>query len=363
MNPAKIQILADENIPQVERAFAKIGTLKTCSGRSISHKDLQSTDILLVRSVTQINKGLLEGTPVRFVASATAGFDHVDINWLKNTGITFARAPGSNALSAAEYVIAAICHWSLKNNRRLQDLRLGVVGCGQVGSRVVRLAEALGLHCIRNDPPLEEKGGKGFSTLDQALDCDIVTFHVPLETTGSFPTLDLLNKKRIDSLQAGTLLINASRGEVIEQAALKKRLLESEDIDAVLDVWHNEPKIDSELLKATLLGTPHIAGYSADAKLRGTFMIYMACCDYLGINAEWRPELPNDEIGSTNLSESEDIRRQILRAYDILGDNSRLKKILDGDTEDPALYFDLLRKNYPTRREYAGNLFDLFHEG
>lgn len=350
-----MRILADENIPLVQEAFGDLGELSTLSGRDISNADVADTDILLVRSVTQVNQSLLANTPVRFVASATAGFNHVDVEYLSRAGIGFARAPGSNALSAAEYVIAAICYWSLQKERPLEGLSLGIIGCGNVGSRVAKLTGKLGLRCICNDPPLEQQGQTGLHPIEDALDCDIVTLHVPLETSGDHPTLNLLNADRVKQLRPGTLLINAARGEVLDEATLLERVKADDDLELIIDVWQNEPLINQTLLSKTLLGTPHIAGYSYDGKIRGTEMIYQAVCEFLGKTPDWKPQLP---ISTTNLENRNDIRETVLQAYDILSDNLRLKAVLSGDIDNPAAHFDGLRKNYPIRREFSPQLFD-----
>ncbi|HBR99138.1 MAG TPA: hypothetical protein DD979_17415 [Gammaproteobacteria bacterium] len=350
-----MNILADENIPQVHEAFAALGTLTARSGREISPSDLQTTDALLVRSVTRVDHDLLSGTPVRFVASATAGLDHIDADYLQSAGITFAHAPGSNALSAAEYVIAALCYWSLRNARPLDGLSLGVIGCGQVGSRVVRLAQQLGLRCVRNDPPLAATGVAELDAIDAALACDIVTLHVPLTTDGPHATRTLLSADRLAQLKPGAVLINASRGEVIDEAALLRRVTSQRDLTLMLDVWHNEPAIQLPLLAETLLATPHIAGYSTDAKLRGTEMIYRAYCDFLGREAHWQPRIdtpmnaePNDAVT--------DIRERVLRAYPIDQDDARLRRVLHEPDLEVARHFDQLRKRYPIRREYSPTL-------
>ena len=353
-----MNITADENIPYVHDAFSSLGTVKTLNGRSIQQQHLQQTDILLVRSISNVNKSLLEDTPVKFVASATAGFNHIDLDYLSSNNIGFARAPGSNAISAAEYVFAGICLWSLKEKKSLANLSIGIVGAGNVGSRVKRLCESVSMHCIINDPPLEkEKSSKfKFSSLEEALDCDIVTLHTPLSYDGEHPTFRLLNHKRINQIKEETLFINASRGEVVEEPALLSRMNQQNDLTLILDVWENEPKINPEMLKHTLIGTPHIAGYSIDGKIRGTEMIYHAVCDYLNVKPEWSAD--NIDFGDNiksllKLSSTKDQRHQVLKAYNICDDNDKLRKILT----DPALasgeYFDSLRKNYPARREYS----------
>ena len=284
-----MNITADENIPYVKEAFSALGNVNTINGRSISSADLQKTDILLVRSVTPVNKSLLENTAVKFVASATAGFNHIDLDYLNAQNIGFARAPGSNAISAAEYVFAGICLWTLKEQKTLSDLSIGIIGCGNVGSRVKRLCEAAGLKCVINDPPLEKTKRSDFifSPIEDALACDIVTLHTPLAHDGEHPTFRLMNKKYIHQLKPETLFINASRGEVVQEPALLSRMNHLNDLTLILDVWENEPKINLQMLEHTLLGTPHIAGYSIDGKVRGTEMIYQAVRNFLDKKPTW----------------------------------------------------------------------------
>ena len=350
-----MKIVADENIPAVREAFASLGEVTTVNGRSLQAADIVSADILLVRSVTRVDAALLADSPVRFVASATAGVNHIDLDYLHTAGIAFAHAPGSNAVSAAEYVIAAICHWALENDILLPGRSVGVVGYGNVGKRVVRRCESLGMRCVVNDPPLAEQGVDGLRSLDAALDCDIVTLHVPLVTEGRHPTLKLMNAARIAALRPGTLLINAARGEVVEEAALLDRVTTADDLAVVLDVWENEPDIDPRMLQQTLLGTAHIAGYSADGKIRGTEMIYRACCEFLGEQPVWGSSdvvFDQPQIKVT-LSPDPEVRQQVLDAYDIETDSVRLKAILDVEGANIGQYFDYLRKHYPTRREFT----------
>lgn len=353
-----MKITADENIPLVREAFAGLGEVCCKPGRDITAADLQNTELLLVRSVTQVNEALLVNSPVKFVASATAGFDHIDMAYLQNQGIGFARAPGSNALSAAEYVIAALCYWSIQSGRSLQSLTLGIIGCGQVGSRVAKLAAALGMVCVKNDPPLQEKGGEGYQSMAAALACDIVTLHVPLEYTGRHPTIELIDELAIDKLKPNAVFINASRGEVLQESALLQRMHCRSDLTAILDVWHNEPQISTNLMAMAFLATPHIAGYSFDGKIRGTTMIYQACATFFELDPSWSAELPPSELSLSdeplNMSK---LPQSILHAYDIKADDERLRKIASLKAESQAAYFDQLRKSYPVRREYSSLLF------
>ncbi len=360
-----INITADENIPYVKDAFQSLGTVTTLKGRDISNNDLTQSDILLVRSVTPVNEALLAGTPVKFVASATAGFNHIDLDYLNKHQIGFARAPGSNAISAAEYVLAGICKWSLSHKLSLQDLQkltIGIIGYGNVGSRVKRLCDDFGIKAIINDPPLQQQRQQqqqsitNFSSIEEALSCDIVTLHTPLTHGGEYPTFRLINRQRIAALKPGTLFISAARGEVVEEPALLKRMQEKNDLSLILDVWENEPAISLEMLKQTLIGTPHIAGYSIDGKIRGTEMIYQAVCNFLGETPQWNADnvaFPDHPKYNFAASKHRDKRKAILEAYDIMADDAQLRKMLINDRLCDGKYFDSLRKNYPVRREYS----------
>lgn len=345
----------DDNIPYAAEAFSTLGEVRLRAGRSLSRDDLQDTDILVVRSVTKVNARLLADTPVRFVASATIGFDHVDLNYLREQGIGFARAPGCNAVSAAEYVLAALCRWSLLRGKPLQGRSIGIIGHGNVGSRVRKLCERMGMCCVINDPPLQEQGMEALHSLEAALACDVVSLHVPLTRGGRHPTFHLLDAARIAALPTNCLLLNTARGGVVDETALLARLQTHADLDVVVDTWENEPGINLALLQHTLLGTPHIAGYSLDGKARGTEMVYRACCHFLQTEPRWESPLARVEPLRWDIGDG-DPREGVLSAYDIRADDERLKALLLPQNKgvDTSAYFDRLRKTYPVRREFSG---------
>ena len=356
-----MHIVADENIPSVEEAFCSLGEVSTCNGRQLSRADVGDADVLLVRSVTRVDEALLAGSPVRFVASATAGLNHVDLDYLARANIGFANAPGSNAISAAEYVIAAICYWARHEGRSLEGLTVGIIGLGNVGSRVRQRCERLGMRCLANDPPLAERGHAGLTTLEAVLDCDVVTCHVPLEVEGRYPTRQLLNRQALARLRPGALLINASRGEVVDEGALLRRMREQGDISVVLDVWEHEPAIDVEMLRHCLLGTAHIAGYSTDAKVRGTEMIYQACCRFFGKPPAWSMNDVDFPVARRDVElrvGGPEVCASVLDAYDIEADSRRLGRLLSDPKLEPAYWFDHLRKHYPIRREFTPELIE-----
>jgi len=355
-----MRIIADENIPCVEKAFASLGEVVLLPGRDMQRDHVRDADILLVRSVTRVDQALLESSNVRFVGSATIGFDHVDRDYLTQQGIGFSTAPGCNATSAAEYVVSALMALSEKKDFSLSGKTVGIIGCGNVGSRVRRKLAALGMTCMINDPPLAASGDHDtFVELDEALQADIVTLHVPLSTSGTHPTTHLVDAAALQKLKQGAVFINTSRGAVVDNHALNGLLEYRDDLLVVLDVWEDEPAINVSLLEKVDLGTPHIAGYSLDGKLRGTDMIYRAACEYSGENIQWdvADALPAGSLIDLEASTHDDmaaiIRSVVLGSYDVRNDDARLRELQALAPTDRPVYFDRLRKEYPVRREFS----------
>ena len=354
-----MKIIAEENIPCVEKAFASLGEVELVSGRGLRAGQVRDADILLVRSVTRVDKRLLAGSSVRFVGSATIGFDHIDRNYLRSRDIGFSTAPGSNAISAAEYVISALVVLAERDGIDLGTKTAGIIGCGNVGSRVLEKFTALGIDCLVNDPPLKRQGGHDdYVGLYAVLQADIVTVHVPLAAGGDYPTFHLLDEAFLKRLKSNTILINTARGAVADNRALDHVLGRRSDLSVVLDVWENEPEISTSLLKKVALATPHIAGYSLDGKLRGTEMIYTAACKYFQQSTQWSVA---DELPGAGLLDTEsfiagdvtgNIRKAVLDCYDIHDDDERLRTMLSRPRQDRPAYFDRLRKEYPVRREF-----------
>ena len=350
-----MKIIADENIPFINQAFAHLGEVTTLAGRSIDHSSIQDADILLVRSITQVNAKLLDDTKVKFVASATSGINHVDCGYLKQNNIAFAHALGSNAISVAQYVTAGICHWSLQNHKPLEQLSIGIVGYGHVGKQLEKICQKLGINCILNDPPLTESGQNHLESLNAALACDIVSLHVPLTTGGKYPTAYLINQHNVSKLKPDGLFINAARGGIVDESALLSHQAKHPESTIILDTWENEPNINASTMAQTLIATPHIAGYSFDGKIHGTEMIYQACCGFLEIKPQWDEDmvkLDNNLPCRLSQLEQKDIRLAILAAYNITDEDKRLRVILSKPDTVKAEYFDTLRKNYPIRREW-----------
>jgi len=335
-----MNIVADPNIPFVREAFGELGKVALVPGRQMNATTVRDADLLLVRSVTPVNAQLLDGSRVRFVGTATIGFDHVDTQYLQQRGIRFATAAGSNANSVAEYIVAALLELAHRKGFRLREKTLGVVGVGNVGSKVVRYAEALGMRVLQNDPPRQRVEGGPFVSLDRVVaEADIITLHVPLTRSGPDATFHLLEPRR-------GILINSSRGAVLDNRALLTAPLEG----LVLDVWEGEPNVLPGLLEKTDIATPHIAGYSLDGKVNGTRMIYEAVCRWCGLNPTWQPQLPRPvverrEVAVKPSEDDEEVLRRVVReVYDIMADDAALRA-------DPR-QFDKLRAEYPVRREF-----------
>ncbi len=363
-----MKIIADENIPCVEQAFASLGEVTLLPGRGMKAEQVRAADILLVRSVTRVDASLLQGSSVRFVGSATIGFDHVDRDFLQQRDIGFATAPGSNATSAAEYVVSALMVLSGQKGFGLAGKTVGIIGCGNVGSRVRRKLAVLGMDCLVNDPPLQASAGDdGFVSLDEVLQADIVTLHVPLIKDGPHPTAHLINAAVLERLKAGAILVNTSRGAVADNRALDALLATRDDLSVVLDVWENEPAISATLLQKVALGTAHIAGYSYDGKLRGTEMICRAACDYFAMPVQWRATDELARAASIDLRnhDTDDVhalaRAAVLACYDVREDDARLRAALSLPATERARAFDRLRKDYPLRREFSESTV-LLHE-
>ena len=352
-----MNILVDENVPYGKEAFSIVGEVTTAPGRSMTPAMLAKTDALVVRSITKVNAELLTGAPVRFVGTCTIGEDHVDKAWLAEQGIAFSSAPGCNANSVGQYITAALVHLSEKHGIDLQGKRLGIVGVGNVGKRVLQKATALGLECVLNDPPLAEATGDArYRPLEELMDCDFITLHVPIEKGGRWPTYHLANADFLARMKPDAFLINSSRGPVVDNTALEAALREEHLAGAVLDVWEGEPIVRPKLMRLLDIGTPHIAGYSFDGKVNGTRQIFEALCAALDIDATWDPAplLPTPECPEITLDAATEapVYHAVKKVYDISRDDAALRKVCEIPEADRAAFFDQLRKQYPRRREF-----------
>ena len=352
-----MHLVADENIPLLDEFFAAFGSIRRLPGRAITAQDVRDADLLLVRSVTQVNRALLEGSRVRFVGTCTIGTDHLDLDYFAEVGIVWSSAPGCNARGVVDYVLGSVLTLAEREGVDPAARVYGVVGAGQVGGRLVNLLRGLGWQVRVCDPPRQAAEGGDFDSLEQIIDeCDVISLHTPLDAS----TRHLFDTTRLAALKPGTWLINASRGAVVDNAALRSLLPQRPDLKVVLDVWEGEPQADVELAALCQLATPHIAGYSLDGKLRGTAQIYQACCRALGVaeQVSLADLLPAPWLSELSIDGSADpawALASICRAvYDPRRDDADFRRSLVGDADTRRAGFDRLRKHYPMRREIDG---------
>lgn len=354
-----MRIVVDANVPAADACFAGLGEVICIPGRDITADTVRDADALVVRSVTPVNAALVKGSRLRFVGTCTIGTDHVDQAALKAAGIEFASVPGCNAEAVVDQVLISLLTLGERQGWRLSERRVGVVGAGNVGSRLLHRLQTMGIACLACDPPrAEREAAVGFHSLDELIaQCDVLCLHTPLTHEGQHSTHHLLNAERLESLAAGTVLLNAGRGDCVDGAALRQRLEQYGDLDVALDVWEQEPGIDPVLSTLVALATPHVAGYSLDGKLRGTHGVYCALSRYLGLPARVMlgSLLPPPALAGLVLSErmeTEDALRLCMRAvYDVRRDHDALA--LAARTQGMGAGFDACRATYPLRREFS----------
>ncbi|WP_313080063.1 4-phosphoerythronate dehydrogenase PdxB [Atlantibacter sp.] len=350
-----MKILVDENMPYARELFARLGEVKAVPGRPIPVAELDDADALMVRSVTKVNGQLLDGKGVRFVGTATAGTDHVDQDYLHQAGIAFSAAPGCNAIAVVEYVFSALLMLAERDGFELTDRTVGIVGVGNVGGRLQKRLEALGVRTLLCDPPRADNGEPGdFQPLDKLVEeADILTFHTPLYKDGPYKTWHLADEALISRLKPGAILINACRGAVVDNAALLKCLDAGQKLSTVLDVWEPEPDLNVALLDQVDIGTAHIAGYTLEGKARGTTQVFEAYSAFIGKPQQIALDslLPAPEFGRITLHGPLDqptLKRLAHLVYDVRRDDAPLRKVAGVAGE-----FDKLRKHYLERREWS----------
>ncbi len=349
-----MKIVIDNKIPFINGVLEKYGEVVYLEGREITRNDVRNADALIIRTRTRCDRALLEGTAVRFIASATIGFDHIDTGFCAANNILWTNAAGCNSSSVLQYIAAALFHLAEEFQFELAQRKIGIIGVGHVGSKVAKLCRALGMRVLLNDPPRERREGpKEFVSLDTVIEqADILTFHVPLNLEGIDKTFHMVDEKLLSRFRKDHILINSSRGEVVNSDALKSTLRSKAIADCVLDVWEHEPDIDRELLGLAEIATPHIAGYSADGKANGTAMSVQAFSRFFGLDLHaWYPEkvplpaITTLEVECGNQSEQAVFAGLVKRTYDILADDARLR--MSPET------FEQQRGAYPLRREFA----------
>lgn len=369
-----MKIIADKNIVFLKETFSKLSEVIALPSEQITPRTIKDADVLLVRSVTKVNEKLLKGSKVKFVGTATIGTDHIDTSYLKKAGIKLISAPGSNSNAVAEYVISCLLALAQKHNFHLSKQTIGIIGVGNIGNKVEIKCKALGMKVLLNDPPLKRKlklgarapiyPGDRYLPVSALCNADIITLHTPLTYKGRDATYHMVDNKFLSGIKDGTILINTSRGEVIDETALLKHIGRFKAV--ALDVWENEPDINIELLKKVSMGTPHIAGYSLEGKINATVMLYEELCRFLNRRDIVRnvplPLSPTAQTlfapikGATTISKQkhgnkDPLRSVLSKVYDIEADEHRLRKIITLPQRDRGQYFESLRANYKFRQE------------
>lgn len=350
-----MKIVADENLAFTEYFFSEFGEIHQAAGRTLTHDDVEKAEALLVRSVTTVNEALIENTALQFVGSATIGTDHLDISALEKHQIAWSNAAGCNAQAVAEYVITALLHLNPEYIDQNKAFTLGIIGLGNVGSRLAYMAKLLGWNVIGFDPFVEHRDIQQVELETLLKNADAVTTHVPLTKTGEHATYHLIDANALAIMKPEAILINSARGPVVEEAALIADIQNTQR-KVVLDVFEHEPEISQKLLDLITIVTPHIAGYSLEGKARGTQMIYEAFCKNFGYlsNKKFESQLPTCEQYFYGNNIKQILKKYLSEIYDIQRDDDNLRTCLkDGKVDQKA--FDHLRKTYPLRREWAAH--------
>ena len=350
-------IVADSKIPYLKGVLEPCADVRHLDPREITPETIRDADALIIRTRTKCDAALLEHSRVSVIATATIGIDHIDLDWCGKRGIVCRNAAGCNAASVAQYMTSALLRVSLRHNVDLRGKTLGVVGCGHVGSKVAAAAYALGMNVLVNDPPrARREGPSGFVTLETIQnEADFVTFHVPLTQAGPDRTEHLADETFFRGLKRKPFFFNTSRGDVVDEPALKKAIIEGQISGAVLDVWHNEPEIDRELLSLVDFATPHIAGYSADGKANGTAMAVDVVAQGLHIlepdviqqvRADILAEVPApaNPVVTLDAASPHPLADAVLASYDVADDDAALRAAPEN--------FEALRGSYRVRREF-----------
>ena len=334
-----MKLMIDDAVWGFAEIFSEFGEVITLPGREINRQSLIDCEILIVRSRTKVNSDLLKDTNIKFVGSTVAGLDHIDQTYLYKNNITFVSAQGCNANAVAEYVISAIANLANDFNFDLSSKTLGIIGVGNVGTRLDSKAKQLRINTLLNDPPRQDKeGSNGFVKLDEALSADIVTFHTPLTFSGIHPSHNLLGSHNFNLISEDTILINAARGGIIDENIWEKIATKAN----VIDCWENEPNINAKLQIKAYLATPHIAGHSIDAKFIGSFMIYKELLKFTNNSLNKQIEqLINPEVG---IIKESSLHETINSIYSFKDDSIAIKD---------STKFENYRRNYPDRYEWG----------
>lgn len=349
-----MHILADQDIPAVRECFAGMGELRLFGGRELRRADLGSAEVLLVRSVTPVSAPLIVGSQVRFVGTATAGVDHVDTDALAAAGIAFSDAAGCNARAVAEHVVTCLYHYAARRQCHVRRLTVGIIGHGHVGSALATLLGRLGIASVSHDPPRAARLPAWTSAaLEQVLACDVVTLHVPLVSAGRWPTVNLFDAAAIAALRPGALVINAARGGVLDETALVARLVGADRVYAAIDCWSNEPVINLDLARRAWFATPHIAGYTREARLQATRLLHAAVRRWSGQGSASAPAPALPSMPLRPHGQGADITDMLCTLHPLAAHDARLRAVLGLPAAARGAHFDDVRRRFGMRREFG----------
>ena len=349
-----MKIIVDDKVPYIKGVLEPFAEVIYLPGDQVTPEIAKDADVLITRTITICNRKLLEGSRIKFIATTTIGYDHIDTEYCKRAGIEWANAPGCNAGSVNQYLTSAILAWSERKHLALAGKTIGIVGVGNIGSKVAKTCEIIGMRVLLNDPPRAKKEGSGnFVSLEKIKqEADIITFHVPLNMTGEDATFHMVDEKFLQNLDKKPLLINSCRGDVFNTEAVCNAVETNKISGVILDCWENEPNISTEMLRVAELGTPHIAGYSREGKANGTEMNIRAISRFFSLGIDnWKveniepPENTLIEIDGSRLNENSILAKAVMSTFDIEGKDKMFRK-------SPHL-FEGLRSDYPVRREFT----------
>ena len=366
-----LNILYDRNMELGAKLFPRLGKARAIDGRHLTHDDLADCDLLFVRSTCKLTRALLEGTPVRFVGSGVAGTDHIDFAALRDLGIRVESAPGCNAESVADYVVAALLAIGERQGRDWEGATLGIVGVGHVGSIVKRFAEeVLGMKTLCCDPPRKDDGdfrARDFLPFEALLlQVDVLTLHTPLNNDGPYRTRGLFAGPVVRSLKPGAVLLNFARGPICDDALVATMLGAGLLSDAAIDCWEGEPDYPAELASLAALATPHVAGHAFEGRANGTLAVYQAACDFLGVDPGPVPRFPRAPVPTLTIdcagrTDTQILREAVKAACDIEADTARFRAAYSSDEAERRARFDALRRDYPHRRLFPATKLSLLH--
>ena len=354
-----MKILADRDLPLVNELFSYFGDLILIPGRDIKNENLVGVDALVVRSTTEVSKSLLTNTSLKFVGTATSGIDHISTEELTKRGIYFADAKGCNANAVSDYCLSAVASIFGEKISAGQALKFGIIGNGSVGSKLSRKIKSLNWETLICDPPQKDKGTEflesvSYEPLQNLSSCDVISIHVPLTTSGKYPTENLIDHNFLSSLSDNAVLINTSRGGVVNEENLLESLNQNAQLISVIDVWSGEPLCNQQLVEKSFIATPHIAGYSEKAKKTASIKIFKEFCRCfdLDYSRAASPYLQLEKItAKCDLEKFSDVINQVLPIMDFSAEFKNLVK--NSAEKDRASIFDALRLKISGRHEFC----------